>query len=114
MDHPSIVFETLTGIDNDSVFTDGYGRTWRKPTPVDSSREFVSFRLEKKLKFNFDLFSRDLAIAIHNDERRQLHEAQLRQRQTQGYYDERSSRKSKKKSHKSYRDDDYDSGCILS
>lgn len=42
MDHPSIVFETLTDIDNDSVFTDGYGQKWRKPTPtVDASREFV-------------------------------------------------------------------------
>jgi hypothetical protein len=73
---------------------------------------FISFG--EKIKFNFDLFSRDLAIAIHNDERRQVHEAQLRQRQAQGYYNEQSSRKSKKKSHKSYRDDDYDSGCILS
>lgn len=45
IDHPSIVFETLTDIDNDSVFTDGYGQRWRKPQPpqpsVDSSREFV-------------------------------------------------------------------------
>jgi hypothetical protein len=42
MDHPSIVFETLIDVDNDSVFTDGYGQIWRKPAPpVDSSRELV-------------------------------------------------------------------------
>jgi hypothetical protein len=41
LDHTSIVFETLTDIDNDSLFTDGYGRIWRKPEAVDSSREFV-------------------------------------------------------------------------
>jgi hypothetical protein len=41
LDHTSIVFETLTDIDNDSLFTDGYGRIWRKPESVDSSREFV-------------------------------------------------------------------------
>lgn len=117
MDHPSIVFETLTNIDNDSVFTDGYGRTWRKPAPVDSSREFVLFLWRRnKLNFYFHLFSRDLAVAIHNDERRQLHEAQLRQQQqqAQGYYYEQGSKKSKKKSRKSPRDDDHDSGCILS
>ena len=39
MDHPSIVFETLTNVDNDSVFTNGYGETWRSVAPADSSRE---------------------------------------------------------------------------
>ncbi|CAF4267194.1 unnamed protein product, partial [Rotaria sordida] len=39
--HTSIVFETLTDIDNDSSFTDGYGQKWQKPVPVDVSREFV-------------------------------------------------------------------------
>jgi hypothetical protein len=41
LDHTSIVFETLTDVDNDSLFTDGYGRIWRKPEPVDASEEFV-------------------------------------------------------------------------
>lgn len=44
LDHSSIVFETLTDIDNDSLFTDGYGRIWRKAEPADSSREFVMER----------------------------------------------------------------------
>ena len=30
LDHPSIVFETLTDIDNDTLFMDGYGRIWTK------------------------------------------------------------------------------------
>jgi hypothetical protein len=43
LDHSSIVFETLTDVDNDSLFTDGYGRIWTKPEPVDSSREYVFY-----------------------------------------------------------------------
>ena len=39
VDHTSIVFETLIDLDNDSTFTDGYGRKWQKPEPTDSSRE---------------------------------------------------------------------------
>jgi hypothetical protein len=56
MDHSSIVFETLTDVDNDSVFTDGYGQIWRKPVPVDSSRELVLFFSKKKKNFIFLLF----------------------------------------------------------
>lgn len=36
-----IVFETLNNIDNDSSFTDGYGRKWQGPESVNISREFV-------------------------------------------------------------------------
>jgi hypothetical protein len=43
LDHASIVFETLTDIDNDSLFTDGYGHIWRKPELVNSSQEFVEY-----------------------------------------------------------------------
>jgi hypothetical protein len=62
-------------------------------------------------------FSRDFAIAIHNEERREYHEAQLRKQQhqpqhSQGYHYEQASRKSKKK-HRNRSDHD-DDGCILS
>ena len=43
LDHKSIVFETLTDVDNDNLFTDGYGRIWRKNRTENSSREFVVF-----------------------------------------------------------------------
>ncbi|CAF1015361.1 unnamed protein product [Adineta steineri] len=65
LDHKSIVFETLTDVDNDSLFTDGYGRIWRKPESVDSSRD------------------RDLAMALHNEEERLYNQAQLQQQQQQ-------------------------------
>lgn len=39
--HPSIVFETLTDIDNDSSFTDGYGRKWQNPALANVSQECV-------------------------------------------------------------------------
>ncbi|CAF2992500.1 unnamed protein product [Rotaria sp. Silwood2] len=104
--HTSIVFETLTDIGNDSSFTDGYGQKWQKPVPVDVSRD------------------RDLAIAIHNDERRQYNEAQLQQpkqqrqqplqqRYSEEYYCERSSGKYKKKHRRPSYDEDRDSSCIL-
>jgi hypothetical protein len=107
----------LTDIDNNSSFTDGYGQIWRKPAPVDTSREFVFFIYIRNSFFYFYLFSRDLAVAIHNEERRQYHQVQQQQqppRYSQGYYPEQSSRKSQKK-HKrpSYEDDDH-SSCILS
>ncbi|CAF1379394.1 unnamed protein product [Rotaria sordida] len=109
LDHKSIVFETLTDIDNDSLFTDGYGRIWRKPEPVDSSRD------------------RDLAIAIHNEEERLFHEAQLQQQQQQQQEQEQSlvnssqpsgsslrqSKKSKNKSKRSSEDGDDKESCNL-
>ncbi|CAF3942326.1 unnamed protein product [Rotaria sordida] len=107
--HTSIVFETLTDIDNDSSFTDGYGQKWQKPVPVDVSRD------------------RDLAIAIHNEERSQHHEASIQQQQQQQqhyhpqqqryaeeYYCEQSSGKYKKKHRRRSHDEDRDSSCILS
>ena len=67
------------------------------------------------------LFSHDLAVAIHNEERRQYHDAQLQQQQRrqpqqpQCYPQEgQSSRKSKKKHRNRSYDDDGDFGCILS
>ncbi|CAF1335830.1 unnamed protein product [Rotaria sp. Silwood1] len=104
--HKSIVFETLTDVDNDNSFTDGYGQNWQKPVPVDVSRD------------------RDLAIAIHNEERRQYHEVQTRQQQqqqrqpqerySQEYYDERRSEKTKKKHRRPSHDKEHSSSCILS
>ncbi|CAF1021541.1 unnamed protein product [Rotaria sordida] len=109
--HTSIVFETLTDIDNDSSFTDGYGQKWQKPVPVDVSRDH------------------DLAIAIHNEERSQHHEASIQQQQQQQqqqhyhpqqqryaeeYYCEQSSGKYKKKHRRRSHDEDRDSSCILS
>jgi len=93
---------------------DEHGENQHQSIHQESS--FYFFGEKNKLSFYFHLFSRDLAVAIHNDERRQLHEAQLRQQQqqAQGYYYEQGSKKSKKKSRKPPRDDDYDSGCILS
>ncbi|UJR33045.1 hypothetical protein I4U23_020504 [Adineta vaga] len=85
LDHRSIVFETLTDVDNDSLFTDGYGRIWRKPESVDSSRD------------------RDLALALHNEEERLYHEAQLQQQQSQGnsaQLPRSPSKQSKKSKHK--------------
>jgi len=41
LDHKSIVFETLTDVDNDNLSTYIYGRIWRKNRTEDSSREFV-------------------------------------------------------------------------
>ncbi|CAF1014048.1 unnamed protein product [Rotaria sp. Silwood1] len=107
LDHKSIVFETLTDIDNDSLFTDGYGRIWRKPEAVDSSRD------------------RDLAIALHNEEERLFHEAQLQQQQQQQQHQTlvnssqstgsslRQSKKSKNKSKRSSDDDDDKDSCTL-
>ncbi|CAF2852614.1 unnamed protein product [Rotaria sp. Silwood2] len=107
LDHKSIVFETLTDIDNDSLFTDGYGRIWRKPELVDSSRD------------------RDLAIAIHNEEERLFHEAQLQQQQQQQQQQTlvnssqssgsslRQSKKPKNKPKRSSDDDDDRESCNL-
>ncbi len=87
----------MTDIDNNSSFTDGYGQIWRKPAPVDTSRD------------------RDLAVAIHNEEQRQYHQVQQQQpRYSQGYYPEQSSRKSQKKHKRPSREDDDHSTCILS
>jgi len=81
----------------------------------------VSFIFRRKKNFIFLIFSkfsRDLAIAIHNDERRQYHQAQLQQQQqqrySQGYYYEKAPKQSKKKHNRSSYDDEHDSGCILS
>ncbi len=79
---------------------------------IHHESSFDYFR-EKK-KENLVLFSRDLAIAMQNDEQRRAHEAQLRQQQAQGYYYEKGSKKSKKKSRRSSRDYDDDGGCIVS
>ncbi|CAF1252993.1 unnamed protein product [Adineta steineri] len=99
LNHPSIVFETLTDIDNNSTFTNGYGDIWQKSVPVDTTRD------------------RDLAIAMHKQQQRQYREEQLYQQQqqhSQRYYHEENSNKSRKKQrHPSY-DDDQDCACILS
>jgi len=101
LDHTSIVFETLTDVDNDSLFTDGYGRIWRKPEPVDSSRDH------------------ELAIAIHNEEERLYHEAQLQQQQSQAISNQlprspsKQSKKSKNKSRGSSYNDDEKESCTL-
>ncbi|CAF3479200.1 unnamed protein product [Rotaria socialis] len=65
LEHKSIVFETLTDVDNDTLFTDGYGRTWQKPETTDSSRD------------------RDLALALHDEEERLYQQAQLQQQREQ-------------------------------
>ncbi|UJR14120.1 hypothetical protein I4U23_001115 [Adineta vaga] len=92
LNHPSIVFETLTDIDNNSTFTDGYGQVWQRPVTANTTRD------------------RDLAVAIYNEERRQYYQEPPRQ----GYYYERSSRKSKKKHrNRSLDDDHYHDDCIL-
>ncbi len=121
LDHTSIVFETLTDVDNDSLFTDGYGRIWRKPEPVDASEEFVLIIFNKW--FLFCLFSRDLAMAIHNEEERLYQEAQLQeqqQQQSQGNSNpvprspSKQPKKSKTKSRRSSHDDDEkESSCNL-
>ena len=71
------------------------------------------------------LFSRDLAIAIHNQEQRQYFEAQSQQQQQRqqfqrqqqhyphGFYYERASRKSENKQGRLANDSDTDCSCIL-
>lgn len=98
LDHTSIVFETLTDVDNDSLFTDGYGRIWRKTPPEDSSRD------------------RELAIALHNEERA-LHEVEQQQAQGNATQITRSPSKqpkrSKNKSRRTIDDDDQKESCNI-
>ncbi|CAF0941071.1 unnamed protein product [Adineta ricciae] len=105
LDHRSIVFETLTDVDNDSLFTDGYGRIWRKPEPVDSSRD------------------RDLALALHNEEERLYHQTQQQQQQQQQSHGNsaqlprspsKQPKKSKNKQRGSPNDDDDKGSCTIS
>ncbi len=86
-----------------------------KTSPSTGFITRVSFISSEK-KTYFALFSRDLAIAIHNEERLQYRQAQLQQEQryARGNSHEKASKKSGKKNRRSHHDDEYDSGCILS
>ncbi|CAF1445041.1 unnamed protein product, partial [Rotaria magnacalcarata] len=101
LNHPSIVFETLSNIDNNSSFTDGYGEKWQKPVPVNESQD------------------RDLAIAMQNQEHIRYKEAQLRQQQQQRqpnqehYYEDGSKKRKKKHTQYTNDEDDGNCGCTL-
>ncbi|CAF4799529.1 unnamed protein product, partial [Rotaria magnacalcarata] len=110
LEHKSIVFETLTDVDNDTLFTDGYGRIWRKPETADSSRD------------------RDLALALHDEEERLYQQAQLQQQRQQqqqqqpqyiphpsqsGHSSTGQSRKSKNKPKRSSQDDGDKESCNI-
>ncbi|CAF3438241.1 unnamed protein product [Rotaria socialis] len=103
LNQSSIVFETLSNIDNNSSFTDGYGEKWQKPVPVNEAQD------------------RDLAIAMQNQEHIRYQEAQLRQQQQQQqrqpnrehYYEDGSKKRKKKHSQYTNDEDDGNCGCAL-